>query len=118
MSKNKAGKNFMTLPENDSIVFKPILLNEDSKLVNIQTTDLRILTFNISELKELDKGKGFQLIKLADGQKIKKMNVTTLDGFEIKSKGKVYLISGEKLGEFLSKRGLRGKKIDNNIELN
>ncbi len=118
VSKNKAGKNFMTLPENDSIVFKPILLNENSKLVNIQTTDLRLLTFNISELKELDKGKGFQLIKLADGQKIKKITVTELNGFEIKSKNKIYFIEGDKLSEFLSKRGLRGKKIDPNIDLN
>lgn len=118
VSKNKAGKNFMTLPEKDSEVFKPIILTANSKLVNIQTTDDRILTFNINELKDLDKGKGFQLIKLADGHKIKKLTVSALEGFEIKSKSKLYFIEGEKLGEFLSKRGLRGKKVDSNILLN
>ena len=118
ISKNKAGKNFMTLPENDSVVFKPIVLKQDSKYVNIQSTDQRILTFDISELKELDKGKGFQLIKLADGQKIKNINVTDEKGFEIKAKNKIYFIDGDKLKEFISKRALRGKKIENNIELN
>lgn len=117
VSKNKAGKNFMSLPENDSIVFQPILLNETSALVSIQTTDLRILTFNINELKELDKGKGFQLIKLADGQKIKKLVVTSIEGFELKVKNKTYLITADKLSEFMSKRGLRGKKIEANMEL-
>lgn len=117
VSKNKAGKNFMTLPEDDSIVFKPVILDDNSALVSIQTTDLRVLTFHINELKELDKGKGFQLIKLADGQKIKKLIVTSIDGFEAKVKNKTYLISGDKLAEFVSKRGLRGKKIDNNFEL-
>ena len=117
VSKNKAGKNFMSLPENDSIVFQPILLNETSALVSIQTTDLRILTFNINELKELDKGKGFQLIKLADGHKIKKLVVTSIEGFELKVKNKTYLITADKLTEFMSKRGLRGKKIEANMEL-
>lgn len=117
VSKNKAGKNFMSLPEADSVVFQPILLNETSALVSIQTTDLRILTFNLNELKELDKGKGFQLIKLADGQKIKKLVVTSIEGFELKVKNKTYLITADKLAEFMSKRGLRGKKIEANMEL-
>lgn len=117
VSKNKAGKNFMSLPEEDSVVFQPVLLNEASALVSIQTTDLRILTFNINELKDLDKGKGFQLIKLADGQKIKKLVVTSIEGFELKVKNKTYLITDDKLAEFMSKRGLRGKKIESNMEL-
>ena len=117
VSKNKAGKNFMTLPENDSVVFQPVLLNPESQLVTIQTTDQRILSFNINELKELDKGKGFQLIKLADGQKIKKLVITSLEGFEVGVKNKVYLMGGDKLTEFISKRGLRGKKVDNNMDL-
>lgn len=117
VSKNKAGKNFMSLPEDDSVVFQPVLLNETSALVSIQTTDLRILTFNLNELKELDKGKGFQLIKLADGQKIKKLVVTSIEGFELKVKNKTYLITADKLAEFMSKRGLRGKKIESNMEL-
>lgn len=117
VSKNKAGKNFMSLPEQDSVVFQPILLNETSALISIQTTDLRILTFNLNELKDLDKGKGFQLIKLADGHKIKKIVVTSIEGFELKVKNKTYLITAEKLAEFMSKRGLRGKKIESNMEL-
>lgn len=118
VSKNKAGKNFMTLPEDDSIIFKPVLLNENSKLVNIQTTDLRLLSFNLDEIKELDKGKGFQLVKLATGQKIHKLSVTDATGFELKVKNKVYFISGDKLSEYASKRALRGKKIESNMELN
>ena len=118
VSKNKAGKNFITLPEVDTVIFKPILVEENTKLVNIQTTDLRLLTFNISELKELDKGKGFQLIKLTEGQKIKKINVSPIEGFEVKVKNKVYFIEGEKLKEFIGKRASRGKKIENNLELN
>lgn len=117
VSKNRAGKNFITLPEENSVIFKPILINKETKYINIQTTDLRILTFDINELKELDKGKGFQLVKLATGQKIKKITISNEIGFDIKVKNKTYFIEGEKLKEFIGKRASRGKKIDGNTDL-
>lgn len=117
VSKNKAGKNFMTLPEESSIIFKPLVLNEDTKYVHIQSTGQRILSYDINEIKDLEKGKGFQLIKLADGEKIKNIRITDEKGFELKIKNKTYFIENEKLKEFIGKRASRGKKIDLNTDL-
>lgn len=117
VSKNKAGKNFMTLPEENSIIFKPIVLNIDTKYVHIQSTGQRILSYDINEIKELEKGKGFQLIKLLDGEKVKHVRITDDKGFELRIKNKTYFIENEKLKEFIGKRASRGKKIENNTEL-
>lgn len=117
ISKNKAGKNFMTLPTEESIVFKPIILSDDTKYVHIQSTGQRILSYYINEIKELDKGKGVQLIKLMDGEKIKNISISDDKGFEINVKNKTYFIEKEKLKEFIGKRASRGKKIDINTNL-
>ena len=117
VSKNKAGKNFMTLPEENSIIFKPLVLNIDTKYVHIQSTGQRILSYDINEIKELEKGKGFQLIKLLDGEKVKHVRITDDKGFELRIKNKTYFIENEKLKEFIGKRASRGKKIENNTEL-
>lgn len=117
VSKNKAGKNFMTLPEENSIIFKPIVLSSDTKYVHIQSTGLRILSYDVNEIKDLEKGKGVQLIKLNDNEKIKNIRVTDDKGFEIKIKNKTYFMENDKLKEFIGKRASRGKKIDANTDL-
>ena len=116
-SKNKAGKNFMTLPSKESIVEKPIILGH-SKYINIQTTDNRVLVYELSEINKLDRGKGVQLVKLADGQKIKSITLSEDEYFKILDwKGKFIVIKGDKYTPYLSKRARRGKVIDDKSNL-
>lgn len=111
-SKNKAGKNFMTLPSKESKVQKPIDLGK-SKYINIQTTDDRVLVYDLVEIKELDRGKGVQLVKLIDGHTIKAVTMSEGDSFNlINSKGKSKVIKGDEHKSFVGKRARRGRVIE------
>lgn len=113
-SKNKAGKNFMTLPTELSKVQKPVDLGT-SKYVNIQTTDNRVLVYNLDEIKELDRGKGVQLVKLVDNYKIKSLTISEGESFNIKdAKGKVKSIKGDDYKSYVGKRARRGRVVDEN----
>ncbi len=64
--KNRAGKIFMTVADND-IVY-PFMRINDNKYVLCSSSDHRLLAYNIEEIKELPKGKGFQLLRYPEGQ--------------------------------------------------
>ena len=66
--KNRAGKIFISLGEGD--VLYPFMKIEDNKYILCSSTDHRLLSYNIDEVKELPKGKGFQLLRYPEGQKM------------------------------------------------
>jgi topoisomerase-4 subunit A len=63
LSKNKAGKQLITLPEG-SKVLKPVLLRSESDMLAVVTLQGRLLIFPAAELPALVKGKGNKLIKI------------------------------------------------------
>ncbi|MDO9212527.1 MAG: DNA topoisomerase IV subunit A [Methylococcales bacterium] len=63
LSKNKAGKVLITLPEG-ATVLKPALLQSESDLLAVVTLQGRLLIFPVSELPALTKGKGNKLIQI------------------------------------------------------
>jgi len=63
LSKNKAGKLLITLPEG-ATVLKPALLQNESDLLAVVTLQGRLLIFPVSELPALTKGKGNKLIQI------------------------------------------------------
>jgi topoisomerase-4 subunit A len=63
LSKNKAGKLLITLPEG-ATVLKPALLQSESDLLAVVTLQGRLLIFPVSELPALTKGKGNKLIQI------------------------------------------------------
>lgn len=63
LSKNKAGKLLINLPE-DATVLKPVPLQSESDLLAVVTLQGRLLIFPASELPALSKGKGNKLIQI------------------------------------------------------
>jgi topoisomerase-4 subunit A len=63
MSKNKAGKGVITLPDK-STVLRPSLMGNDSDLLAVATQQGRLLIFPVLDLPALAKGKGNKLIQI------------------------------------------------------
>jgi topoisomerase-4 subunit A len=111
-TKNKAGKNFMNLPADNTIIYPLIPVNEND-WINIVSQDNRLLCFVMSDLfefKELDKGKGYQLMRIPKGNFIKQMLVTDKENVILQD-GRKKIKLAEHEDTYLSKRAHRGKKI-------
>ncbi|MCX7098500.1 MAG: DNA topoisomerase IV subunit A [Methylococcales bacterium] len=63
LSKNKAGKLLITLPEGAKTL-KPVPISDDSDLLAVATLQGRLLIFPVSELPALARGKGNKLIQI------------------------------------------------------
>ncbi|MFI3188444.1 DNA topoisomerase IV subunit A [Crenothrix sp. D3] len=63
LSKNKAGKLLITLPDG-ATVLKPALLSNESDSLAVVTLQGRLLIFPVAELPALTKGKGNKLIQI------------------------------------------------------
>lgn len=117
-TKNKAGKHFMTLPK-DAKIFPFVSVENEPEFINLLSSDYRILCFKYDELKEfkeLDKGKGYQLMKLPKDDKIIDYSFLNNEIYYYEGKKKIK-INENNLSEFLSKRALRGKKVKENTKL-
>jgi topoisomerase-4 subunit A len=110
VSKNKAGKGFMTLPKIDSKIFKPIKIN-NNKNIAVLTSDERLLIFKIDEIKELEKGKGIQFVKIVGNSEIKDIKIFN-EKIKIKEKRKNIILNETDFDGFLGKRASRGRKVD------
>ena len=64
----------------------------------------------------MDKGKGYQLIKLPKGVEISDYSFSK-DEIKIQEKSKKKTIKGDELNDYLSKRALRGKKVKEGTKL-
>jgi topoisomerase-4 subunit A len=63
LSKNKAGKQLITLPEGAKVL-KPVLLRSESDMLAVVSLQGRLLIFPAAELPALVKGKGNKLIQI------------------------------------------------------
>ncbi|MDO9161546.1 MAG: DNA topoisomerase IV subunit A [Methylococcaceae bacterium] len=63
LSKNKAGKTLLTLPDGAKVL-KPAAVKSDEDLLAVVTLQGRLLIFPVSELPALAKGKGNKLIQI------------------------------------------------------
>lgn len=107
----KAGKAFLTLDENEELM-EPIIIQPTDKYIVIRTSDNRVLTYTIDQIKELDKGKGVILAKL-DNSSI--LEVTLYEkSFYVKKKNKWHEIINDGTIEFSVNRGSKGK-VHNDI---
>lgn len=107
----KAGKAFLTLDENEELM-EPIIIQPTDKFIAIRTSDNRVLTYTIDQIKELDKGKGVILAKL-DNSSI--LEVTLYEkSFYVKKKNKWHEIINDGTIEFSVNRGSKGK-VHNDI---
>jgi topoisomerase IV subunit A len=99
LSRGKAGKAFMTLPEGETpVVFVPAPEGEIACI----TRDGRSLVFPIDEIRLLPKGRGLKLIDAAVGKTALETLIPVIDGVAGKLKG-------ERLEAARGSRGGKGK---------
>lgn len=112
--KNRAGKIFMSLSDSDTVY--PFMKIEDNKYVLCSSSDHRLLAYNIDEIKELPKGKGFQLLRYPEGQKMNNIKlIKELDNIEVNvgnKKQKLNLIEMK----IYANRASRGQNLKENIK--
>jgi topoisomerase IV subunit A len=68
VSKQKAGKRFMTLSESEEML-KPMFVRDNDKIFCVSSS-FKGLSFPVSEIKELDGGKGVIIMGLGDDEKM------------------------------------------------
>ncbi|MGM0418093.1 MAG: DNA topoisomerase IV subunit A [Thermodesulfobacteriota bacterium] len=115
-SKNKKGKNFLTL-SNGALPIDPVPAeNIEEKLIAALSLEGRLLIFSGNDLPELAKGKGNQIIKIQ--KKDFELNKDRLQfihilpyntGLMIHSGKRTLTITVNMIDDFMGKRGQRGK---------
>lgn len=117
LSKNKAGKLMITLP-NGASVLKPVPLQSDNDMLAVVTLQGRLLIFPSAELPALTKGKGNKLIQItpADLDSNKDAVVATL---AIRENGALKILAGKRhlvlkgadIQHYTSNRAKRGMPL-------
>lgn len=118
LAKNKGGKALMTLPAG-SKVMKPIEVNDlEGSYVTAVTTEGRMLTFKLSELPQLNKGKGNRIISIptpraASREELMKHLVIhgEEDDLNVISGKQHTTIQAKDRDAYLGERGRRGNKL-------
>lgn len=116
-SRLKAGKAVMTL-ETDETVLPPekihlsSLVNPACKIV-LASADKRLLAFALGEMKIMAKGRGLQMMSLADQDRLALMSVVGSEDYVLEITGKRGGISVERLktADITAKRGRKGKPL-------
>ncbi|MDO4696512.1 MAG: DNA topoisomerase IV subunit A [Neisseria sp.] len=114
----KAGKAVMIL-ENGENVLPPVplfavsLINPDCKVV-LASSGNRLLAFPVGELKVMAKGRGLQLMNLADGETLSFAAIVQTEYYIAESIGKRGGNHQERLriADIANKRGRKGKLLD------
>ena len=114
----KAGKVVMSLDRGETVlppvsVYASSLINPDCKVVALTSED-RALAFTLNELKVMTKGRGLQLISLADGETVTHVGTTTAPTLALESTGKrgaAYKDSVD-IADIEGKRGRKGKALN------
>lgn len=117
VSRLKAGKTVMTLETGETAlppikVYLSSLINPDCKVV-LATQQKRLLAFAMSEMKVMAKGRGLQLINLADDDQLDCVNVISSPCYTLEMTGKRGTVSAETLyiADIANKRGRKGKQL-------
>ncbi len=117
-SKNKSGKSVLKLPTG-SRVLPPLLVKDySSDVVVAITNEGRMLTFALSELPELPRGKGNKIISIASARASERLEfvvalcvVSSSDVLSVHA-GKRYLnLKASDLEHYRGERGRRGNKL-------
>ena len=110
VSKQKAGKRFLTIGENDEIL-EPEIVGLKSKFFAL-SSDGKAVIYDIKEIKLLDGGKGVILIGLNDKEKLIRVKTFT-DSMAIigkTSSGNImeFVINSRNIAKWISKRAKKG----------
>lgn len=117
-TRQKAGKSVMTLEQGETVlppvkVYAASLINPDCQVV-LASEQKRLLAFPVSEMKVMAKGRGLQLMSLADHDRLALITVMTTPQYTLEIIGKRGGESEERLhiADIRSKRARKGKVLD------
>lgn len=113
VSRQKAGKRFLTVDENDTIL-PPEFVGDSDKLLAI-SSDFKGLIFPISEVKELGGGKGVIIMATNDGEKlllVKPYKTSVTISGELQSGKPMIVVINQKNDEkWVGKRAKKGSAL-------
>ncbi len=118
ISKNKAGKALLKLPENAKILTPKQVININSDCIAAVTNDGRLLVFPLKELPELAKGKGNKILNIPSA-KAKTREEYLIDAAVLPEGASLKIISGKRhmllkpsdIAHYMGERGRRGSKL-------
>lgn len=118
LSKNKAGKALLKLPENAKVLPPKKVHDINSDNIAAVTNDGRLLIFPVSELPELPKGKGNKILNIPSA-KAKTHEEYLINVAIVPAGGSLKIISGKRhmvlkasdLTHYQGERGRRGSKL-------
>ncbi|MBQ5429612.1 MAG: DNA topoisomerase IV subunit A, partial [Neisseriaceae bacterium] len=129
LSKVKAGKVLMTLNDDEQMLI-PCAVPDDFRLpentddtvvenvsgslkVLLATSEPRILAFDLTELRQMSKGRGLQLVNLPDKETLTHIILTDKEEYTVESTGRrgAVHIDTLRLVDVLNKRAKKGKPI-------
>lgn len=119
VAKLRSGKAVFSLNEGEELL-PPIVLNDESQTLVVASSEGRVLAFALSELKEMSKGRGLQLMALGEG---KLVGMCVLDAQAEQVHIGSTLCSGRhvferiELAPFRAPRGRRGKLLPKFIDI-
>ena len=117
-SKNRAGKALLSLPSGAQPL-PPLAIEEmDQTLLAAVTTEGRMVIFPLKDLPILPKGKGNKIINIPTAR-AKSGEEALLSLFTLKKESTIVIYAGKRhlslkpgnVAEYMSSRGLRGKKL-------
>jgi topoisomerase-4 subunit A len=116
LSRNKAGKSFMTVDET-ALPLAPKVIPENASAVACLSEQGRLLVFGLDEIKALSSGgRGVVLMDLADKEKLLSAQAITQQGLIIygtsRNKPKEEVLTANGLQAFIGKRARKGKVFD------
>ena len=118
VSRIRAGKVVMTLDKGEQVLppvalYAVSLINPDCKVV-LSSSDNRLLAFTLNELKVMARGRGLQLMSLAEGAALSHIAVVSTPDFIAESVGKRGAVHKERLRiqDVDNKRGRKGKVLE------
>jgi topoisomerase-4 subunit A len=116
-SRMKAGKQFVSLSEGESLL-PPLLLKPTDDRVAVLSKSGRFHVFMLDEVKQLSGGRGVQLLPLEDGDSLLSVvafgaaDCLVVAGTGRGSKDREEVLKPAVLAERLGKRGRKGKELD------
>jgi topoisomerase-4 subunit A len=118
ITKNKAGKAVLKLPEGATVVSPSVVENKETDLLVSVTSAGHLLVFPVSELPELNRGKGNKIINIPSklfkaGEEYMQAIVVVPEGKAVRcNSGKRHLtLKAKDLEIYKGERGRRGNKL-------
>jgi topoisomerase-4 subunit A len=119
LTKNRNGKALINLPEKGKLLSPQLINHIDNEILAAVTTKGRLLIFPVSQMPQLDKGKGNKIISIpkkeltsSDPEKLKLLRILPDNvNLVINTKRDSLILNKENQENYIGKRAQRGKKL-------